>query len=243
MADPWKRKEVIGDCTLYLGDCLDILPTLGKVDAIVTDPPYGIAVNTATVSSGRHNGTGFGLSGSSDFAPVQGDNQPFDARLFLNFKQVILWGGNHFSHHLQGGPKWLIWDKRCGGTPDDNADCEIAWSNLKGPARIHRQVWRGFFRQGEENASISGAKVHPTQKPISLMLWCISMTSGVVLDPFMGSGTTGVACARLQRPFIGIEINEGYFDIACSRIQDAYSRPDMFIEAERKTEPKQEAFL
>lgn len=225
------KVERIGPHELWLGDCREILPTLGKVDCVVTDPPYGIRLNTATARSSRHRGQSFGLSGSADFDPVYGDDAPFDPANFVTARQSIIWGGNHFCGRLPDGSKWLIWDKRCGGTPDDNADCEMAWTNLGGPARIHRQVWRGFFRQGEENAAISGAKVHPTQKPIELMRWCVEQTDATtILDPFCGSGTTGVACVKLGRRFVGIEIDERYFEIACKRVSDAMRQPDMFVE-------------
>jgi len=225
-----QREVIIGDARLLLGDCMDILPTLGKVDAVITDPPYGVSANTRTASTGRHNGKSFGLSGSSDYLPVFGDDKPFDPAPLLSFDVSIIWGGNHFCSRLPDASKWLIWDKRCGGTPDDNADCEIAWTNLKGQARIHRQVWRGFFRQGVENAAISGAKLHPTQKPLALMVWCIEQAGAVgsILDPFMGSGTTGVAAIQLGRKFIGIEKEERYFEIACRRIDDAYRQGALF---------------
>lgn len=225
------RREIIGNSELYLGDCRDLMSTLTAIEAVVTDPPYGVNLNTKTASSSRHRGGAFGLDKSVDALPVHGDNAPFDPSPFTQFHEAILWGGNHFCSRLPDASKWLVWDKRCGGTPDDNADCEIAWTNLKGPARIHRQVWRGFFRQGVENASISGAKVHPTQKPIALMDWCVSMIAGsVILDPFMGSGTTGVACAKAGKHFIGVEIESRYFDIACKRIDQAQRQGDMFVQ-------------
>jgi site-specific DNA-methyltransferase (adenine-specific) len=230
------RVETIGDCRLYLGDCLEVLesfPLCFKVDAVITDPPYGISANTRTASTGRHNGASFGLSGSSDYLPVYGDDSPFDPTPLLKFGPAIIWGGNHFCSRLPDSSKWLIWDKRCGGTPDDNADCEIAWTNIKGPARIHRQVWRGFFREGVENAAISGAKVHPTQKPVALMKWCLEQAGkpAVTLDPYMGSGTTGVAAVEMGLGFIGIERDPAYFDIACKRIEQACAQRPLFAPA------------
>ena len=200
-------------------DCREILPTLGPVDLVLTDPPYGVNANTRTASTGRHNGGSFGLSGSRDYPPVFGDDSHFDPAHLIGSGKCILWGANHYGA-LPAASKWLVWDKRCGGTPDDNADCELAWTNLRGPARIHRQVWRGFFREGAENAAKCGAKLHPTQKPIALMKWCIGLAGAVqsVIDPYMGSGTTLEAAKALGLQAIGIEIEEAYAEIAAKRL-------------------------
>jgi site-specific DNA-methyltransferase (adenine-specific)/modification methylase len=216
----YRRKEIIGDCTLYLGDCLDILPTLGKVDAVVTDPPYGIGY-----IHGGGNGT---LARGTKFSGVaiNGDDVPFDPSPWLSFSHVVLWGGNHFASRLPDASCWLTWDKREGVGSNDQADCEHAWTSLKGPARLKRLLWSGMLKATERGVS----RVHPTQKPIALMRWCLSFLpdAEAILDPFMGSGTTGVACVQLQRRFIGIEIDEGYFDIACKRIEEAYKQPSLF---------------
>ena len=142
--------------------------------------------------------------------------------------QVILWGGNNYVG-LPPTRFWLVWDKRRDTTADHHGDCELAWTNLDSVIRCHRQLWRGIVREGEENV-VNGDKHHPTQKPLELMKFCARMTSGTILDPFMGSGTTGVAAVRLGRAFIGIEIEPKYFDIACRRISEALKQPDMFIE-------------
>jgi site-specific DNA-methyltransferase (adenine-specific) len=105
----------------------------------------------------------------------------------------------------------------------------LAWTNIDGVIRVHRQVWRGIVREGEENV-VNEDKCHPAQKPVALMRWCVSMTTGTVLDPYMGSGTTGVACARAGRQFVGIEIDPTHFETACRRIEAAYRQPDLFIE-------------
>jgi site-specific DNA-methyltransferase (adenine-specific) len=229
------RVERIGLATLYLGDCREIAPGLERPAAVISDPPYGVSLNTRTVSTNRHRGGEFGLSGSADFPEVVGDDAPFDAAAWQDAAAaVVLWGGNHFGG-MPSASRWLVWDKRCGGAPDDNADCEMAWTNVGGPARIHRQLWRGFFRQGEENAAIAGAKEHPTQKPVALMRWCIEQAKvppgGVILDPYMGSGSTGVAAVTMGHPFIGIEIEPRYFDTACRRIEQAQRQPDLLIPA------------
>jgi site-specific DNA-methyltransferase (adenine-specific)/modification methylase len=128
---------------------------------------------------------------------------------------------------------------------DDNADCEMAWTNLPGVARVHQQLWKGICRGGEENIAIGGSKLHPHQKPVALMDFCLercSLSAGdVVLDPFMGSGSCAVAAIRRGAAYVGIEIDEGYFDIACRRIEAAYAQPRLF--AEPPPRPTQEALL
>ena len=216
------RVEHIGNATLYLGDCLEILPTLPKVDAVVTDPPYGIAFT-------RHGG-GRGDWYRSKTEKIVGDDGPFDPSHWLGFERVVLWGGNHFCSRLPDSKSWIVWDKRCGMAQDDNADAEMAWTNLGKQLRVFRSVWRGAIRQGEENIVNGIGKQHPAQKPVELMKYCIEYAGmpDVILDPFMGSGTTGVACMNLGRKFIGIEIEAKYFDIACERIENAQRQVRMF---------------
>ena len=214
------RVETIGDATLYLGDCREILPTLGKVDAVVTDPPYGIGItksNRLAVSRG--------LGGKS------WDDEAADMAWLLPMNvPSIVWGGNYFP--LPPTRSMLVWDKNNSGR--DFADVELAWTNLDMVAR--RIVFRPM--------NMDGGKEHPTQKPIEVMRWCIGFLPdhlSLILDPFMGSGSTGVAAAKLGRSFIGIEREPSYFDIACRRIDAAYKQPDMFIA--RPIQAKQEAML
>jgi len=216
------REETIGDARLILGDCREVLPTLGKVDAVVTDPPYGIGY----VHGGRRGKLARGVS-------IIGDDAPFDPSSFLGFSRVVLFGANHFADKLPASANWLIWDKRDGVCRNDQADCEMAWTNLKGPARLIRHLWSGVLKDSERGE----IRVHPTQKPIAVMQWVIEQatdTTHTILDPFMGSGTTGVACAKLGREFIGIEIDASYFAIACRRIDDAYKQPRLFADAAPK---------
>lgn len=172
-----ERVEQIGNATLYLGDCREILPTLDRVDAIITDPPYGVKERTARKSAGRGRGGDRRLQGgpcgSRDWPTIIGDDQPFDPTPLLAYPKVIIFGGNHFCSRLPDASKWIVWDKREEIGIDDNADCEMAWTNLKGPSRIHRQLWRGICRRGEENISTGAVRLHPTQKPIALMDFCI----------------------------------------------------------------------
>lgn len=220
-----KRVEVIGECELYLGNCMEIMPTLEGIENVVSDPPYGIAF-----AHGGNDNSGIGRGRyATKFAKVkiEGDDEPFDPSHLLAFNSVILWGGNHFADKLPASSSWLVWDKRAAsGHTNDFADCEIAWTNCKGVARVFRHHWDGMMRASERGAP----RVHPTQKPIELMRWCLKFVSGggAVLDPYMGSGSTGIACAERGRRFVGIEINERYFDVACERIRKAYQQGDIF---------------
>jgi site-specific DNA-methyltransferase (adenine-specific)/modification methylase len=226
------RVEQIGDATLYLGDCREILPTLGKVDAVVTDPPYGIG------ESNERNLSRGGAAAPRDYGNYGWDAAPpppelIEAVCAVSRHQVIF-GGNYF--HLPPSSCWLVWDKQNGA--NDFADCELAWTNLRKAVRRIYWRWNGMIRKGHED------REHPTQKPLGVIQWCIGHLPDdvrTILDPFMGSGTTGVACAKLGRSFIGIEIDPGYFDIACRRIEDAYKQPDLFVA--REPQPKQEALL
>jgi len=225
MSNPWQRKETIGDCTLYLGDCLEIMPTLGKVDAVVTDPPYGINIGRA----GRIGGAGIVLP--KDYGISDWDLEGLTVLQWRMMKQVvsqwIVWGGNHLAEILGKSDGMLVWDKKCQNGWDNNfSDAEVAWTNTISNTRVFRHLWMGALRKSERGTNI---RQHPTQKPIALMGWCLGFIKGdTILDPFMGSGTTGVACVNLGRKFIGIEIEPKYFDIACKRIAQAERQGVLF---------------
>jgi DNA modification methylase len=215
------RVEHIGRATLYLGDCRDILPTLPKVDAVVTDPPYGIGETAAK----NRNRPGTACA-ATDYGDDEWDHEPCPPEVLqwakANSKWQIVFGGNYFE--LPPSSCWLIWDKEKTG---DFADAELAWTNLRKAVRLIRWTWNGMIRKGGE------PRFHLTQKPVGVMKWCIDhLPEGVdsILDPFMGSGTTGVAAVQMGRSFIGIEREPKYFDIACKRIEDAQRQGDMFIE-------------
>lgn len=222
------RVETIGPARLYLGDCREILPTLGKVDAVVSDPPYGINYN-------HGGGQRFGSVGVTKAAKARGqpkivgDDAPFDPAPWLQFPKVLLWGADHFFPRLPDRGRWLAWNKLGDMEPWDSfSDVEFAWCSVEGAARIFSMKWKGIAceKAGEAN----GLREHTTQKPIRLMTWCLQQIgeAETVLDPFMGSGTTGVACLRADRKFIGCEIDPTYFDIACRRIGEAYKQPRLF---------------
>jgi len=196
------RKEVIGDATLFLGDCMEVLPTLGKVDACITDPPYGIGANRQTLGSGKKK---FDRGGDWDeCAP--------DLSLCIGSARLLcFWGGNYFANQLPITNHWLIWHKLNDGL--SFSECEMAWTNFGRQTRHLSHHW-----SGEE-------KAHPTQKPLPVMLWCVEQagtSAQTVLDPFMGSGTTGVACAQLGRKFTGIERDRAYFELASTE-PDCYA--------------------
>jgi len=210
--------------TLYLGDCREILPTLGKVDAVVTDPPYGLADKWA-----RHIG-GEGKWPLFDAKAMAWDESVSEAvyAAIEMADHAIVWGGNYYILPPRRG--WLLWDKIVRQFSSGHA--EMAWTTLDQPVRTFN------YAHGQLASEV---KEHPTQKPLPLMKWCIGFLpdAQTILDPFMGSGTTGVAAVKLGRKFIGIEIEPKYFDIACRRIQAALDAPDMFIESPKAA--KQEA--
>jgi DNA modification methylase len=216
---------IIGDARLYLGDCLEILPTLGEVDAVVTDPPYGMGwdTNTARFSGGSTESVARRGAGKTDQPRITNDDTPFDPAPWLHLPNVILWGANHYHSRLPVGTT-LVWVKRLpAGYGSFLSDAEIAW--MKGGHGVYCYQDTSMMREAKD-------RVHPAQKPILLMRWCIEKINNThtILDPFMGSGTTGVACAKLGRRFIGIELEPRYFDIACKRIEDAYRQGDLFVE-------------
>lgn len=208
------RVEHFGLATLHLADSREMQIA---ADAVVADPPYGINIGKLTGTSRSRL-----VRGRMKNFSVVGDDKPFDPAPWLAYPKTVLWGGIHFAQRLPESRCWLVWDKREGTTSDNQADCEIAWTNLPGPARLHSQIWRGVIRRGEENVSRQ-ARCHPTQKPVALMDWCLRLCKlqpgQTVLDPFMGSGTTGIAAVRQGLHFVGVEIDETHFNTACERLE------------------------
>lgn len=219
MTSVYKRKEAIGDCTLYLGDCQEIVPTIGPVQSVIADPPYGMAFQ-----SGRR---------IEQHDEIANDK---DTRL-------LLWLCDLKAAHSKY--IWMRWDN-VAGIPKPNS--LITWvknnhtmGNLKHEHGRRTEVCAfyrcedHYFPKGRPHdvltAKSSGNDLHPTQKPVDLMQAVVGWTAGEVLDPFMGSGTTGVACVKTGRKFIGVELNERYFDIACERIAKACQQPDFFVPA------------
>ena len=233
-------EQLSEDVTLYLGDCRDILPTLGKVDAVVTDPPYGIDYGKAGGFKASHGWGNWRENVAWDRERPSKD--VFDAILLTSADQII-WGGNYFTDYLPPSMQWLIWDKAQRGF--SLADFEMAWSSQHKAARIFqygRGNEKGFAPKSKEKQEFLSA--HPTQKPVEVMAWCLGFLpdARTILDPFMGSGTTGVACVQLGRKFIGIELEPRYFDIAVKRISDELKRPRLDL-GEPVAKPVQEVML
>lgn len=199
-------------CTIYHGDCREILPGLPKVDLVLTDPPYGIGEARGKNKSRTNKAL------ATDYGVDSWDDRPVDDAGILTVlgagNRVIIFGGNYYSHLLKPGPGWLVWDKENSG---DFADCELAWTNLPQAVRIKRHLWNGMLRKDRE------PRFHPTGKPLDVMRWCIVQADShgnneTILDPFMGSGTTLRAAKDLGRRAIGIELEEKYCEIAVRRL-------------------------
>jgi site-specific DNA-methyltransferase (adenine-specific)/modification methylase len=214
------RCERFPGVTLWHGDCGELLAKLPPVAAAVTDPPYGIGESAAK------NRTRDSSAKATDYGDDDWDRVPADpaviAWLCANARWQIIFGGNYFD--LPPTSCWLVWDKENTG---DFADAELAWTNLPKAVRLKRWMWNGMIRKGGEE------RFHLTQKPLQVMQWCLThlpdLRGGVVLDPYMGSGTTGVAAVKAGLPFIGIEKSAKHFATACRRIEAALREPDLFV--------------
>lgn len=196
---------------IICGDCLKVLPLIpdGTIDAVVTDPPYGINYEAPAISGRRE---------LKFNRRIYGDDRPFDAKAILRFfdKPMVIFGANNFPQLLPISG-WLVWDKRIDLPSDNGSDAELAWQNIDRKIHIFRHRWRGYVKDGEETI-----KNHPTQKPVALMRWIISKwtkPNDLIIDPYVGSGTTCVAAKQLGRRFIGIEINPDYCAIAEDRLR------------------------
>ena len=214
------------DVVIYCADCRDILPKLPKVDLVLTDPPYGISI----VKNGMV-GADFGVANKGKYTDVIGDVDKDIAKLAFSYlvkvaDKLIIFGGNYFLDFLPPSDGWLIWDKR-GDTGIRNtfADGEMAWCSFHTPVRIYRQLWNGMIREGEHDK-----RLHPTQKPhgiISSILRDFSKEGDLILDPFLGSGTTAYSAKKLGRKCIGIEISEKYCEIARNRLRQSVMKLDI----------------
>ncbi len=220
------REERIGNQRLILGDCREIIGGL-TFDAICTDPPYGIGRDGKPQSTSKHGGhKGYAFKGWDAEPPTN----EFIARLAGAPAGAIIWGANYYPAALSPSSRWLVWDK---GQRIDQADAELAFCSNGGALRV--------FTLNRVALMTDGA-VHPTQKPVALMEWCLGFLpdAKTILDPFMGSGTTLVACQRMGRHGTGIELDEEYWRIACERVHQAWKQPDLLI-PETRQQPTQEA--
>lgn len=210
---------------LWHGDCRELLPLIPdkSVDLVLTDPPYGIGMErdykrsraaSFQARSDRHAWR------NSSFADISGDGEPFNPSHLLSLgKMAILWGANHYASRLTDSSGWLVWDKKCGRTPSNSfSDAELAWTaGLQSSVRVFRHLWSGYQRDSQ----IGNRVLHPTEKPVSLMVWCIEFIARAktVLDPYCGSGTTLVAARNLGRIGLGIEIEEKYCELTARRLE------------------------
>lgn len=215
----WQTAD--GSIQLFCADCLDVELPLSQL-SVVSDPPYGVNNNcdytrfSGGLAPNHHHHHG-----------IYGDDKPFDPTPWLEAPESVLWGYQYFAQRLPIGTT-LVWNKKAENQLGTFlSDCELGW--MKGGVGVYllNHVWHGFDRQTERGDEV----LHPSQKPVALMEWCIRKVRGqTILDPFMGSGTTGVACVRLGRKFIGIEKEPRYFEIAVKRIEAELNRAPLFEE-------------
>lgn len=202
-----------GGITIYNADCRKVLPWLERFDVLLTDPPYGIG------EARNDNASRSCLAQSKDYGRADWDDAP-PPRWFIEAAKEqadtqILWGGNYYG--LEPAKCWLVWDKDNGA--NDFADCELAWTNMQRAVRKFKWRWQGMLQ--ERGGDKKEHRVHPTQKPLALMKWCLSLVDDAttVVDPFMGSGTTLVAAKEAGMRAVGIEINEEYCQKAVERLR------------------------
>lgn len=217
-------KVQIEDSTLYHADCWDVFDEIGKVDIVITDPPYGIGENN------KQNLSRGCLAKSTDYGFYDWDrqkiNKKYTDKIISLSKNLIIFGGNYYSDRFFPSSGWIVWDKENRKT--HFADCELIYTSFDKAVRKIKFNWNGMWQGDMKNKE---KRVHPTQKPEYVMKWIIAnytKETDLVLDPFMGSGTTGVACAAGRRKFIGVEKEKRYFDIACERIEWAYRKLSLY---------------
>ena len=242
--NPIVREVTIGNCRLIQGNCLEVMPTLGEVDAVVTDPPYGIS--DAPIQGQGRTGKRKGAV-AEWFKPSDWDKSLNSAfGVVCNCAPLVVWFGQwRKREEVAGFMKWplraeIVWAKDCHVGPPapvaarDERIWVFAETGVK-PATFETSIW------DHPIIPTWAHKHHKNEKPVTLMQRLINWTdAATILDPFMGSGTTLVACAKLGRKGIGIELDPDYFDIACERVRKAYEQPDFFIEQSRQPEPQQE---
>ena len=224
------EKVVIGNAELWHGDCREVLPLLPRFAAVVTDPPYGLG--DILHKSGKNNSR---WGKFFEAGPPTWDRATVDDGVKAAIAQAaraVVWGGQFY---MLGPARCLLtWNKIIRNW--SSCEAEHAWTNLDKPNRV--------FDYSHGQLATEGKHYHPTQKPVPLMAWCLDQAGrpATVLDPFMGSGSTGVACVQLGLAFTGIERERGYFDAACERISRAQAQGQL-LHAEPAREPVQEGLL
>lgn len=214
---------------LKLGDCLALMKEMpdNSVDAVITDPPYGIEIGKMGFTNNRIGGVAL----RKDYKGMgEWDDRPISKveidEIFRISRVQVIFGAQYVAHLLPPHGCWIVWDKKTDDKyQNDFADAELAWTNSDKPSRIIRHLWQGMLQQDMKNKE---ERFHPTQKPIAVMRKIIQMFTKegeTVLDPYMGSGSTGVACTLTRRNFVGFEVGQQFYDIAAKRINNA--RADM----------------
>jgi site-specific DNA-methyltransferase (adenine-specific) len=214
---PWR--QLGPHCMVYCSDWQTVFPLLPRHAAVITDPPYDAGYD---VTKARRRPSHWDRN-------FVGHDGPFDPAPWFTFPEVVLFGATHFWTALPQRGSWVYWDKIPGQQPADFAGGEWIWLSKAGPPQYVPHLWRGGMRAGEENWSRLPQKLHPAQKPLALLTFLVQQTTApVVIDPYMGSGTTLAACMRLGRPCIGIELDPAYFAVACERLQQEVEALGLF---------------
>jgi len=263
------RVERIGNCTLILGD--NRVVDLPACDALIGDPPYGQRHKTNICGAGAQRNYRVGIAGGERVLAenarvrngvlrgtgrvtvwpdaIAGDDEDFDPTPWLQVApRTLLWGAHKFADRLPAG-RWLVWDKVPTGKVRDQGDGEAAWVNEPGPLRIYRLLWDGVCvgAAARHEVTAGQSRVHPMQKPVAVMSFCIDqmgLASGAtILDPWMGSGSTGVAAVLAGHPFVGVEMVPQFFETACRRIEAAHRQRDLFVAPAREPAPTQSAMF
>ena len=202
---------------IICGDCLEVMKGIPdkSIDLVLTDPPYGINIIGGSKSFGSIGGSK--LVNVNKYKPIINDDIKINlSDIFRVSKNQVIFGGNYFNLPISKG--WIVWDKKKKNEWNDNfSDGELAWTSFNRPLKIFRYLYMGCLQEGKREK-----RIHPTQKPVELIKWILknySKENDLILDPFLGSGTTAVACRELNRRYIGIEISEKYCEIARRRIK------------------------
>lgn len=249
------EKITIGDATLIRGDSIALLEQgyyqQFELGAIVSDPPYGIGYEYGGGGNGCRHFSGYTAAAIKNVKEqIKGDDQPFQPQAWCDLAplsgdklglKICLFGANNFMQRLPDGGTLLAWDKHLGSGADDSfTDCEWAWVGRKAKREVFRWKWKGVIKNQTQPLDFPFGKTirsHVMQKPVELMRWCIEKCKAkehsIILDPFMGSGSTGIAALSLGHQFVGVEFSQEHFDTAVKRVKAFYgllegSNMDMF---------------
>ena len=251
-----ERIDISSWCTLYHADATEILDVLREhaPDAVIMDPPYGIgftrvARKPSMVVYTRANGKTESYARKCHSPDtVQGDDSVLDLSPWLDFPQVLLWGADHQRAQLPAGGRFLVWDKLAGMPARDTfSDAECAWHSATGKTALISHMWKGFMADKRGGEHPQAERLHPMQKPVRVMQWCIRecrlSRGATILDPYMGSGTTGIAAFGMDMRFVGVEIERRWFDAAVKRITERCDEGLFPVGAERMPAEQQQDVL